>query len=109
MPTEKLSGSKPHDNLLHVHVRLNLPAICIKLILQALQLKEETATVEMKEQQLVLDCVKQLGGWIAMVSERTHNVKDKDSRGQIVLTENASYWITNVTCMWTNLQFSFEC
>lgn len=30
------------------------------LILEALQLKEETATVEMKEQQLVLDCVKQL-------------------------------------------------
>ena len=31
------------------------------ITLQALQLKEETATVEMKEQQLVLDCVKQLG------------------------------------------------
>ena len=44
--------------------------------------------MEMKEQQLVLDCVKQLGGWIAMVSERTDNVKDKDSQGYIALTEN---------------------
>ena len=51
---------------------LDLPVSvdCIGLhtcvILQALQLKEETATVEMKEQQLVLDCVKQLGGLISI-------------------------------------------
>lgn len=36
------------------------------ITLQALQLKEETATVEMKEQQLVLDCVKQLGVLISI-------------------------------------------
>ena len=39
---------------------------CVEFMLQALQLKEETASVEMKEQQLVLDCVKQLGVFISI-------------------------------------------
>lgn len=51
---------------------LDLKVDCIGLIFQALQLKEETATVEMKEQQLVLDCVKQLGGLIRIQTLHTN-------------------------------------
>lgn len=47
------------------------------LILEALQLKEETASVEMKEQQLVLDCVNQLVEAKEQISDLTDEISRK--------------------------------
>lgn len=47
------------------------------LILEALQLKEETASTEMKEQQLVLDCVNQLVEAKDQISDLTDEISRK--------------------------------
>lgn len=65
------------------------------LILEALQLKEETATVEMKEQQLVLDCVKQLVEAKDQISDLTDEISQK-AEDNIRQQEEITHLITTV-------------
>ncbi|XP_078345699.1 uncharacterized protein LOC144631169 isoform X2 [Oculina patagonica] len=65
------------------------------LILEALQLKEETATVEMKEQQLVLDCVKQLVDAKDQITDLTDEISRK-AEDNIRQQEEITHLITTV-------------
>ncbi|PFX22213.1 Trafficking kinesin-binding protein 1 [Stylophora pistillata] len=65
------------------------------LIFEALQLKEETATVEMKEQQLVLDCVRQLVEAKDQISDLTDEISQK-AEDNIRQQEEITHLITTV-------------
>lgn len=65
------------------------------LILEALQLKEDTATAEMKEQQLVLDCVKQLVEAKEQITGLTDEIASK-AEDNIRQQEEISHLINTV-------------